>query len=276
MVMENNGLNKSVPEEQFSDNTENAEKNDLDNNEQPARPAGGPDQELTENDSDKDQETSAGLKSESLDDNQDTRQVDNESNGEGNHLQEETVRGDVIDINEEKETGQDIDEAGTTLKVESLDNTGDNPEINQEEKKAGKKVKKGKAEKKAEKEEIDTEKKRKKKKDENIAGKKENEEEQEEEKQEKEINIEILEPIDYTKLSKSDLIKCLTELLDNKSVFDVKPDVDIIKSSFYKKHKADIEKIKENFIKEGGNIEDFKPQDDAQELEFKELLNRYK
>jgi hypothetical protein len=81
---------------------------------------------------------------------------------------------------------------------------------------------------------------------------------------------------DYSKLSEEELVKVLREFIELHPVEEYLHDVDIIKTTFYKKHKAHIEKIKAKFIEDGGNIEDFKPAEDPLELELKELINRFK
>ncbi|MBN2520672.1 MAG: DUF349 domain-containing protein, partial [Bacteroidales bacterium] len=83
------------------------------------------------------------------------------------------------------------------------------------------------------------------------------------------------EKIDYTKLSREDIVKVFKDILD-KPVSEIREEVDIIKINFYKKHKQYTDKLRANFLKEGGLPEDFKPQEDIVEDEFKELLNKFK
>lgn len=84
------------------------------------------------------------------------------------------------------------------------------------------------------------------------------------------------EKIDYSRLSKEDLVKVLKDLVNSGQVNEVRRDVDAIKSSFYKKHKADIEEIREKFLESGGLPQDFKVEETPVETELKELLNRYR
>ena len=87
----------------------------------------------------------------------------------------------------------------------------------------------------------------------------------------------IPEKIDYTKLSKEDLVKVLKDVLDNAShISDIRKDVEAIKSNFYKKHKAEVEEIRKSFLAEGGQPQDFKVEETPLETELKELLNRFK
>jgi hypothetical protein len=88
--------------------------------------------------------------------------------------------------------------------------------------------------------------------------------------------LEKEEVIDYSSLSKKDLVDTLKDILDNKSVLQIRNDVEIIKINFYKKHKTDIEKKRKNFLQEGGDIEDFKVEEDPLERMLKEYLKKYK
>jgi hypothetical protein len=88
--------------------------------------------------------------------------------------------------------------------------------------------------------------------------------------------IEKEEVIDYSSLNKKDLVDTLKYIIDNKSILQIKNDVELIKINFYKKHKADIEKKRKNFLQEGGDIEDFKVEEDPLERMLKEYLKKYK
>lgn len=84
------------------------------------------------------------------------------------------------------------------------------------------------------------------------------------------------EQIDYTALSKEDLVAVLKDLIDKGTVTEIMHDVDAIKVQFYKKHKADIEKKRKKFYEEGGAPEDFKVEEDPLEKTLKEYLTRFK
>lgn len=86
----------------------------------------------------------------------------------------------------------------------------------------------------------------------------------------------IPEKIDYTKLSKEDLVKVLKDVLDSNQISDVRKDVEAIKSNFYKKNKAEIEEKRKSFLTMGGQPQDFKVEESPLEAEIKELLNRYR
>jgi hypothetical protein len=89
-----------------------------------------------------------------------------------------------------------------------------------------------------------------------------------EEKQEVSINL--------AALTKEELIALLEELLRDKPVETIINDVENIKINYYKKHKAEIEKKRKAFLEQGGDLEDFKIEEDPHEAEIKELLKRYR
>lgn len=82
--------------------------------------------------------------------------------------------------------------------------------------------------------------------------------------------------IDYTKLSREDLVKHLDEIMNNNPINDIRKDVEAIKASFYKKQKPINEKKRKEFLDQGGNIEDFAPVEDPIETELKDLFKRYR
>lgn len=82
--------------------------------------------------------------------------------------------------------------------------------------------------------------------------------------------------IDYLKLSREELVEALRNLMDTVSVAQIGDDADVIKINFYKKHKAEVERQRKKFVEEGGNIEDFKAQNDPLEETFKELFKVYR
>ncbi|MCB2195330.1 MAG: DUF349 domain-containing protein [Bacteroidetes bacterium] len=82
--------------------------------------------------------------------------------------------------------------------------------------------------------------------------------------------------IDYTKLSREDLVKHLDEIMNNNPINEIRKDVEAIKASFYKKQKPINEKKRKEFLDQGGNIEDFAPAEDPIETELKDLFKRYR
>ncbi|MBN2347758.1 MAG: DUF349 domain-containing protein [Bacteroidales bacterium] len=84
------------------------------------------------------------------------------------------------------------------------------------------------------------------------------------------------EAIDYAALSREDLVATLRDTLNNKPVIQIRHDVETIKANFYRKQKAEVERIRKKFIEEGGNPEDFKMEENPLEIELKELIKKYK
>jgi Domain of Unknown Function (DUF349) len=84
------------------------------------------------------------------------------------------------------------------------------------------------------------------------------------------------EKIQYAALSKEDLVAILKDFIHQKAIHEIINDVENIKINFYKKHKADVERKRKNFIEAGGELEDFMPEEDPLEKELKELLKAFK
>ncbi|MFN8207070.1 MAG: DUF349 domain-containing protein [Bacteroidales bacterium] len=82
--------------------------------------------------------------------------------------------------------------------------------------------------------------------------------------------------VDYLKLTREELISTLQQLLEKVPVTEIGDDADVIKINFYKKHKAEVERQRKKFVENGGNIEDFKAEDDPLEEQFKELFKVYR
>ena len=80
---------------------------------------------------------------------------------------------------------------------------------------------------------------------------------------------------DYSNLTKEQLISTLKALLAERPVEIIRDDVENIKVCFYKKHKAEIEQMRQEFVEKGGKPEDFKLHDKAEE-QLKELILKYK
>ena len=84
------------------------------------------------------------------------------------------------------------------------------------------------------------------------------------------------EQVNYGLLSKEDLVKLLSEKLDNPGKGNIRKEVEEIKQVFYEKVDAVREEKKKNFLDEGGTLEDFKPAEEPVETDMKELLYKYK
>ncbi|MCX7985996.1 MAG: DUF349 domain-containing protein [Bacteroidales bacterium] len=98
-----------------------------------------------------------------------------------------------------------------------------------------------------------------------------------EELADEEIDEETLsEAADYSQLSKEELVNLAEKLVKEGQIEAIRVDIENIKIHFYKKHKSEIERLRKQFLDEGGNPEDFKPQPDGLEEKLKEILKHYK
>jgi hypothetical protein len=84
------------------------------------------------------------------------------------------------------------------------------------------------------------------------------------------------ERVNFSLLSKEDMVKLLKEKLDNPGRGNIRKDVEEIKQAFYEKVNSQLEEKKKHFLEEGGNLEDFKPAEDPAEQEMKDLLHKYR
>ena len=84
------------------------------------------------------------------------------------------------------------------------------------------------------------------------------------------------EIVDYSKLSKDELVDSFSNLLQQDDINRVKERIELIKLNFYKKHHAIIEQAKKKFLENGGKIEEFKLEEDKQEEKFKAFYSVYK
>ncbi len=83
-------------------------------------------------------------------------------------------------------------------------------------------------------------------------------------------------PADFQSMDKEALLKSLEELLESGPVHKLRNDVEAIKVSFYKRHKAEMEQRRKRFMQEGGDAEAFEPGEDPSENRFKELYRKYR
>jgi hypothetical protein len=84
------------------------------------------------------------------------------------------------------------------------------------------------------------------------------------------------EPVDYQNMEKEELLGILEELVESKTVQNIRDEVEAIKVSFYKRHKSEIELKRQKFMQEGGDAEAFEPGEDQGEIRFKELYSKYR
>ena len=94
--------------------------------------------------------------------------------------------------------------------------------------------------------------------------------------EEKEVEEIFVKSVDYSTFGKEQLVNRLTLLIEERPVSEIRNDIDRIKISFYKKHRSELEQKKNQFLKDGGEINDFMPGDDPLELKFKGLLLKFK
>lgn len=81
---------------------------------------------------------------------------------------------------------------------------------------------------------------------------------------------------DYIAMSKEELVVALKQLLTEKPIQVIRADVESIKINFYKKHKAELEKKRKEFVEAGHDIEQFVVPEDIFEPQIKELLKEYR
>jgi len=85
-----------------------------------------------------------------------------------------------------------------------------------------------------------------------------------------------LPPVDYSGFTKHELLETLGLIIENRPPAEIRDDVDRIKVLFYKKLKIESEERKSKFIEEGGKIEDYKTSIDPEEVQVKQLLEKYR
>jgi hypothetical protein len=84
------------------------------------------------------------------------------------------------------------------------------------------------------------------------------------------------EPVNHAVMDKEELIALLGTILSSHPVETIINDVENIKISYYKKHKAEIERKRKAFVEHGGALEAYEVEDDPYENEIKELLRKYR
>ncbi|MDR2498718.1 MAG: DUF349 domain-containing protein [Tannerellaceae bacterium] len=75
-------------------------------------------------------------------------------------------------------------------------------------------------------------------------------------------------------LSKEETLEKLIELVNSQSAS--KADIDALKQSFYRLQNIETEKLKEQFLRDGGNEEDFQAPESEEETKLKEILSVYR
>ena len=108
--------------------------------------------------------------------------------------------------------------------------------------------------------------------------KKEEKDETDETEAEEKPNYDEIElpPVDYSGFSRKELVETLALIVENRPPSEISDDVNRIKEFFYKKTKTEFNEKRLEFAKEGGNIEDFRPEPDEFEIKIKSILETYR
>ena len=104
----------------------------------------------------------------------------------------------------------------------------------------------------------------------------EEDEEEEDEQHDDEEPTEGHEPADYTVISREELVDRLKYLIEHRAIQKIRNEVGSIKLNFYKKHKAEFERKRKEWVDAGGDIEQFEAPVDPMEPQIKELLRQYR
>lgn len=80
----------------------------------------------------------------------------------------------------------------------------------------------------------------------------------------------------YSGKTQGELIALLGDMIENRPVQNLRSDIEALKIAFYKEGRAKIEAEREAFIVNGGDPEQFQPEENKDEIEFKGLLVRYR
>lgn len=82
--------------------------------------------------------------------------------------------------------------------------------------------------------------------------------------------------VDFNLFERDKLVEELRKYIETQPINQIRREVEAIKASFYKKQKALNEQKRKQFIKDGGEIEDFILSEDPLELELKDLFKKYR
>ncbi len=102
--------------------------------------------------------------------------------------------------------------------------------------------------------------------------------EEEETPEEEKVNYDDIDlpPVDYSGFSRKELLETLVLIVENRPPAEIVDDVTRIKELFYKKTKAEFNEKRLNFAKEGGNIDEYRPEPDELENQIKIVLETYR
>lgn len=95
---------------------------------------------------------------------------------------------------------------------------------------------------------------------------------------EEQVNYDDIElpPVDYSGFTRKELVETLTLIVENRPPAEILDDVNRIKELFYKKTKTEFNEKRLNFAKEGGNIDEYRPEPDEFENRIKIILETYR
>jgi Domain of Unknown Function (DUF349) len=98
------------------------------------------------------------------------------------------------------------------------------------------------------------------------------------EQEEEHVNYDDIDlpPVDYSGFSRKELLETLTLIVENRPPSEIFDDVNRIKELFYKKTKTEFNEKRLNFAKEGGNIDEYRPEPDELENSIKIILETYR
>jgi len=86
----------------------------------------------------------------------------------------------------------------------------------------------------------------------------------------------VLPQVDYSGFSRKELLETLALIVENRPPSEIFDDVNRIKELFYKKTKVEFNEKRLNFAKEGGNIDEYRPEPDELENSIKIILEAYR
>ncbi|MGM0551857.1 MAG: DUF349 domain-containing protein [Bacteroidota bacterium] len=81
---------------------------------------------------------------------------------------------------------------------------------------------------------------------------------------------------DYASMTKEELLAALKRVIETQPITDIRPQVEAIKTAFFQLQEERQEAMKAMFVKEGGDEEEFEPEDDLTEKAFREQLKHYR
>jgi hypothetical protein len=81
---------------------------------------------------------------------------------------------------------------------------------------------------------------------------------------------------DYSAYSQIELVNAMRDVLDSNGDHDIRDEVEAIRAAFYRSVKEEVEARKKQFLEEGGDEDEFEPEENPYEQDIKDLLKRYR